>query len=1204
MVSLGYAVTGTTERTSFGRFRLVRELGAGATGVVWEALDPDRGLVALKRVGPLDTEARDELKREFRAVSRIFHRNLVHLYELGEFDGSCYFSMELIRGQRLFDHLRPDGVPDYDRIRAAAIELTRGLLALHREGVLHCDVKPGNVLVEDASGRVVLVDFATSLSMGGSEDPRLHGWAGTPAYFSPERILGGPMSEAWDWYSLGVLLFEAMTGRKPFEDLRTSLAASARHQLRYPDEAGAPLVAVANGLLERREADRWSAAEVLDTLGAQHPPSAHAKRAGDGASGDRCDGFARAGPVKPALIGRRSELTKLRAALAGASDGARIVRISGASGIGKSCLLEEFLTGAKGPDRLPLILASRCFERESVPYKALDGALDALARDQVTSPNPVLSALTQADGALLKRMFPAFGRVAVLPDGDAGTLDRRRAFLSLRRIVSAIAAERPVILSVDDAQWGDRDSARCLIELLADPVPANLLIVLAHRDGGDRGEFLAELLEGLPRGIDSSELSLSPLDSSDAASIALAILGADRREVAERIGKASAGLPFVAEALARTVHAGRDDGQAPNISELVSIERARLAPEQRTLLDLLAVADAPLEHRVVLAAAGLDQDRTELERMVGRGLVRINGPRRRDSVELYHDALRGPLLSDLSLEARRALHRALAVELERSTRADAYRIARHYREGGDLCAALRFSLEAARRAERALAFDRAAESYAFALSCRLGAEEEASIATLMAGALASAGRLAEAAPLYRSAAEHLPERSLELRRMAAEHYLASGMVDDGLAVLQTVLQEAGLTLPSPAKATRSILRLLPRVILRGLFWRPGRDVRDGGTRTTEICFSAGKGLSPFDPLVASTFMLEATLRAMTERDSGRAVQGIAYTGILLSYGPGTLTRSIARALIDRAHRLAHEIDDPTTVGFALGAKGVALVAAEDWRGGLRCLEESHELLGAETVGTKWERTAAATTALLALMSLGDLSVLGRRIGALLRAARDEGDVFTMVEALLYASIVALAEGEVAASRQRIDEAMASFTSTGFLFQHWAALRNRTMVSLYEGSTDLARERICKGIEEAKRAGLLSVQIIRIEALWLSGAIDLLESGAASERTLSRLRREHSLWARGLERLLSAGTIRRSNLARAQRLLREAVEAFRCADMGLFAACAELALAELSGETERAERVAGRLRALGIHDPRRWMRIYAPGFALDREAADG
>ena len=221
-----WAGVGNREFSGTERFQLIRELGMGGMGVVYEAFDKEREeRVALKTLRNVDGNAILLFKQECRSISGVHHPNLIRLGELFESRGDWVFTMELIRGVDLMSWVH-DG--EAQRLRDALGQLVTGLGALHEAGHVHRDIKPSNVLVSD--GRVVLLDFG--LATRHDRDPL--SWSdgemvGTPAYMAPEQASSRPAGPEADFYSVGVILYQALTGRLPIEGrIGRSMRVSAR----------------------------------------------------------------------------------------------------------------------------------------------------------------------------------------------------------------------------------------------------------------------------------------------------------------------------------------------------------------------------------------------------------------------------------------------------------------------------------------------------------------------------------------------------------------------------------------------------------------------------------------------------------------------------------------------------------------------------------------------------------------------------------------------------------------------------------------------------------------------------------------------------------------------------------------------------------------------------------------------------------------
>ncbi|SEO17805.1 Serine/threonine protein kinase [Actinacidiphila rubida] len=262
-----------------GRYRITGRLGRGGMGTVWRADDEllrrpvavkELHLAAGLQVGVTDVESgrqHDRALREARSVARIRHPHVVVVHDVVEQDGRPWIVMELVEGRSLADVLREDG-PLRPREAARICGAVAGaLLAAHQHGIQHRDVKPANVLIERASGRVVLTDFGIARIPGSATISDTGSFVGSPEYTAPERMAGrgaGPESDLW---SLGALLCAAVDGQSPFhrESIAEVVHAVAIDDITPPGTVG-PLLPVVRGLLDRDPARRMAAAEVRTVL--------------------------------------------------------------------------------------------------------------------------------------------------------------------------------------------------------------------------------------------------------------------------------------------------------------------------------------------------------------------------------------------------------------------------------------------------------------------------------------------------------------------------------------------------------------------------------------------------------------------------------------------------------------------------------------------------------------------------------------------------------------------------------------------------------------------------------------------------------------------------------------------------------------------------------------------------------------------------
>ncbi|MFI7546640.1 serine/threonine-protein kinase [Actinoplanes sp. NPDC049599] len=268
-------MTGSGARVIVGRYRLVRLLGRGGMGAVWQAHDTLLGRdVAIKEiwfpgagtepVPPADPLVRRAL-REAQAAARLHHPGIVTVHDVVTDDGRPWIVMELINGRSLAEAIREHGLLTEQKTAEIGLRVLDALRTAHREGIAHRDVKPANILL-DAADRVVLTDFgiaavddATALTATGQ-------MVGSPAYLAPERINGRPAAPAADLWALGVTLYTAVTGSSPFQrdDTQATIAAVLTSRPTPPAHAGR-LWPVIKGLLVK-EPDRRLTAEQAHKL--------------------------------------------------------------------------------------------------------------------------------------------------------------------------------------------------------------------------------------------------------------------------------------------------------------------------------------------------------------------------------------------------------------------------------------------------------------------------------------------------------------------------------------------------------------------------------------------------------------------------------------------------------------------------------------------------------------------------------------------------------------------------------------------------------------------------------------------------------------------------------------------------------------------------------------------------------------------------
>jgi serine/threonine-protein kinase len=306
-----------------GRYRVVREVGRGSFGVVYLTDDLDTGESRAVKV-LLDWAAKNEsirhrLRREAKLASHLHGPHVVRIYDCDEAaDGHIYLVMEYLAGRELDLELRELGTLDPDRVASLATEVLEALAEAHKLGVIHRDIKPNNIfLCHDAEGRefVKVFDFGIAKVSGSgslTETAKLSlqgGVMGTPVYMSPEQCRGETLTPASDFYSLGIVLYELLTGHVPFDDenpVQVLLKHNRDPVPPLPDElAQSPLGRAIARSLQKDAEDRFEVAEDFAAAIAGKPVPTRLASATP-AAGSPVAGLA---PELPASLAKQPETT-------------------------------------------------------------------------------------------------------------------------------------------------------------------------------------------------------------------------------------------------------------------------------------------------------------------------------------------------------------------------------------------------------------------------------------------------------------------------------------------------------------------------------------------------------------------------------------------------------------------------------------------------------------------------------------------------------------------------------------------------------------------------------------------------------------------------------------------------------------------------------------------------------------------------------
>lgn len=989
------------------RFSIVRRLGAGGMGVVYEAFDRERQeRVALKTLREFDAAALYRFKHEFRALSAILHRHLIPLYELVGRDDQWFFTMELVENATdLLAFVRPDigretrpastdpestsrstisgttsvaaqwaqwaAVPrvdaesppvdvdtlthaatraapdgqddqptvmaepddiqdiealaswaplppvtpapaapiDFDRLRDAFRQLADGVSALHAAGKLHRDLKPSNVLVT-ADRRVVILDFGLvaelgdRLETGGGRVPRAaasrsyqstdRNLSGTLHFMSPEQASGAPLTPASDWYAFGVMLFQALTGRLPYAKTGAILEAKRQFDALRPSQivAGVPpeLDDLTAALMRRDPSERAGAEDVFGVLGAAEVSAAAVPAGAD------------------LFVGRSAHLAELTSAFADVQAGRAVVcHVSGRSGAGKSTLISRFLDTV--PERT-VVLSGKCYEQESVPYKALDSLVDALTRHLLGLPHASVAAIVPRHMPELARVFPVLARVDALAAGAGRAMEsgdlrgvRRRAFEALRELLVALATIRLLVLYIDDLQWGDVDSAALLADLMRPPDAPGLLLLLSYRSEylttSGCLQALAAQLDANRSDRDERRIDVDALPADETRRLATALLGedrSDREREADWVVRESGGRPFFIYELVEHLRRGAAAGTSPDLDKVLWQRVMRLPEVSRRLLEVVAVAGRPIRLLDAQAAAAVPSLSSQVVPGLRAGrFVQTTGPSLNDDIETFHDRIRASINGNLGVDLLRQHHAGLASALERSGRADAETLGAHFEGAGDTARAGRYYEQAANDAVQVLAFDRAE--------------------TLFTRAAALTAEPADRARIH----ERLIHFYTDMARFA-----------DAYAIGRKAVEPFGIRLPTKFMPPMFAIDFIgARLRLRGmtpqdlLALRPAADARlETAVRLMNAVAKAAYQVRPELCVAVATKIVSLCLRHGNTRDCaiGYMVFGAIFHGGVL--GNHRFGYDFGRLALDLVERYANE-QQRAEVNFVVGYFGTS-----------------------------------------------------------------------------------------------------------------------------------------------------------------------------------------------------------------------------------------------------------------------------------------
>jgi len=1134
--------------TGNDRYVVRRCLGGGSLGLVYEAYDRKRkAVVALKTLRMFGSSGLYRLKQEFRSLSDISHPNLVSLYELVGEDDNWFIAMEMVKGVNFYQFVRgedspnplssatwmsneigslasdptahipldqpdPTHVEDVDRLRRSFVQLLSGVAALHATGKLHRDIKPSNVLVT-SEGRVVLLDFGLiyDTDRAASELSRIDKVMGTVAFIAPEHAMGGAPSPSTDMYSVGVLLFQGLTGRLPFDgSMMDMLQAMQDSEPPKPSDMIPDLPKELNdlcaALMAKDPLRRPTAVEALLRLG-EDPSMLAVKVRARGRSQDRIEG-------------REAERQILDSAYTTARNGRAVVCVvRGETGMGKTSLVQHFLSELRNREEVT-ILRGRCYERESVPFKAFDSMMDGLRRRLKRLPEEEVLQILPPDAWLVTRLFPVLKElVQDTEPTDAGVIadpleQRLRAFEVCRKMIRNLAKRRPVVVFLDDVQWGDSDSARMLAGWLHGLQRVRMLVIISYRsEDKATSPFLAQLLhDPVFARSEVRELDLAPLKPGLATAVARGLIGdtfPNPTEAAVWIADESGGNPHLMAELATALKASAEmgvDNQLADLSldELVRARVKQLSEPAQRLLRFVSVAGRPLPARVLSSAAELAEGGVhELNLLRSGRFVKTTQSPLGELVELYHSRVGGAVRDAWTPEELARHHLTMARAMERERWDDPEALMMHYLSGGEQDRAGELAMGAARQASETLAFERAANLYTTALELGhwdLATEED--LRSRLADTLVYAGRGEKAARVYLELAAGADEAtSIELRRKAAEQLITNGYIDEGRVLLIEVLRRVQLKLPGSNRSA-VVAHYMHRACLRwnGMIFvdTEEADISPADLQRIDACWLTALSMSFVDPVLGMYFHDRNLLYSLRSGEQYRVLRAFTME-LAFMVQRGNYDWNAWSKLLVRCKALANRVNIAHGTALVFMAEGMSAYFEGRFKNAYRHLRQAERTIVELCPGVTFELSQSRLFALRSLMYVGELKQVAlehpklaseaSECGNLLLSSSLRSDIFVLLP---------LAQDAPDKARSHLASAKAQWSRSGAHFQHLFEIRGQVYLALYEGRGEDAWQEIDR-VWETFRGALLDKGITSRVAMHDARATAALGRGKAGIR---------------------------------------------------------------------------------------------------------
>jgi len=715
-----------------GRYAVKSFLGEGGRKRVYLAhdskLDRDVALAVIKTEG-LDEAGLSRVKREAQAMGRLGdHPHIVIIHDVGDESGQPYIVSQYMAGGAVDALEHPIAL---ERTLEIAKGVCRGLAHAHANGVVHRDLKPGNVWLA-ADGTAKIGDFGLAVALDRSRLTMAGMLVGTVAYMPPEQALGGETTPRADLYSLGCMLYEMATGRPPFVG-NDPTAVISQHINQPPvapswltESCPPDLEEVVLRLLAKDPGERpESAADVLSALERVDP----AQKSASHSESNVLDRLARG-----VFVGRERELDRLHKAFDEAYSGrGSMLMLVGEPGIGKTRAAQELETYARM--RGAQVLWGRAHESSGAPayWPWMQVGNSFASSNDLALITPDM----QGKGPELVRLFPWLRQGLNVPDPEQLSdpeAAQFRLFDAYATFVRAMSNRAPLLIALDDLHWADKTSLLLLEYVARELARMRVLIVCTYRDTDlSRTHPLSEALAVLNREAGFQRVVLRGLSRDEVAGYIRAVANVTPKpELLDRIFEETEGNPFfLSEVVNLLTQEGKltesvsDIAVPDGVREALGRRLDRISEEANELLQVAAVVGREFAYDTLTLLGERNED--ELLRLIeealeARVIEEMGQPGR---YRFTHALMQETLLDELSTTRRVRIHGQVGEALERrwGARADerATRLAVHFVEAAMLsprhtASAVHYAKLAAQQAEAQFAWEVAARHYEHCLA--------------------------------------------------------------------------------------------------------------------------------------------------------------------------------------------------------------------------------------------------------------------------------------------------------------------------------------------------------------------------------------------------------------------------------------------------------------------------------------------------------